>query len=1044
MTVSSAPKSTNQPNVRLYSFPQASSGQVNDASQTLGATIETRVVNEDDAFDYECQIVRANRSYDNDGEDLLGQGFFILEVEVEQVVYVVSTDALSDKQVSDVVENGFNRGAGGRVTFRNLLKANSAFSTVLNVEVLDGLSPPQDAPSPSPSASPTFQPSMEATDPPNLSPSLSPTLDPTHTVRASSSPSMAPTLRSSAAPSTQPSVSSSEPPSSKPTLYLVPPTFAPSASGEVPAKTPTPSTKNDRRPLILGAIAGGVATILVSCFFIFCVWFPFCIGYKDEDSSIEEADERKRASTYNTIPSAGTTLIPGMVQLDDHQSIANTSIGDHTAGGLFRTQAPSRLVRDETVRILDSFDESSLYTSTASQQQAPSSTGAAYKGPIDVDRLDEEKGEEKGDEVSSNESETYPFFDVKKPSKSMDAMGSQKSAERPRTGEDFTTKGFDPFLEDLSALKASSSSSNEFANDEDAGSSFGVVTDGGSVESNKTTSLSSQSNVKQMDVDDAPPIQETMQAFDSGDEAPVVPDESVASNEKTRDDPASPIRTEERKHNNSLLRAVLEDARLLSQSKSSSNSRVSRRSAPSRLAARRKKSSKHSIVVPIDLLADNHELEEALSLKSFDSRQDARSMGAHPRSRTTGRAKERDGDEFENEMKNHPYLSHFLGMPSRSTLRHFVRASGATRRSDLEDNGAGSTGSGSDSREGKSKADESASEDGLRSLGAQPRQKWMMSPGETKETETPASSPGVLGIAGLEEQRVLDDASVDSDGNVSNPWLMGTPERRTRTGSPKVDMGSEDDTSQHSSISNRSVRSNRSTRSAGSRQSEMTAPRNGYEYGLGRYLSHQSPSSHSHPSTLDPMINGEIRSSRGLAEDIVITPRTLEHDLKRLEIELAEVLRPENDLTATSSIAASSAGASRSTLSSRVTAKRSKRKRIVVVVPPGKLGVVLADRHDGKGTVVSEVRSSSAMSGLLSPGDKLGECAAFSVLKEPIATNLIPTLLNGRSYSRYRWRRCHFNGCRSDNCSDGLSSQQGTAANSDYVFGRRLSASSRV
>jgi len=44
---------------------------------------------------------------------------------------------------------------------------------------------------------------------------------------------------------------------------------------------------------------------------------------------------------------------------------------------------------------------------------------------------------------------------------------------------------------------------------------------------------------------------------------------------------------------------------------------------------------------------------------------------------------------------------------------------------------------------------------------------------------------------------------------------------------------------------------------------------------------------------------------------------------------------------------------------------------MVVVVPPGKLGVILADRHDGKGTVVSEVRSSSAMSGMLTPGDKL-------------------------------------------------------------------------
>jgi C-terminal processing protease CtpA/Prc len=33
--------------------------------------------------------------------------------------------------------------------------------------------------------------------------------------------------------------------------------------------------------------------------------------------------------------------------------------------------------------------------------------------------------------------------------------------------------------------------------------------------------------------------------------------------------------------------------------------------------------------------------------------------------------------------------------------------------------------------------------------------------------------------------------------------------------------------------------------------------------------------------------------------------------------------------------------------------------------------VILANRHDGKGTVVSEVRDHSSLKGMLSPGDKL-------------------------------------------------------------------------
>jgi C-terminal processing protease CtpA/Prc len=43
----------------------------------------------------------------------------------------------------------------------------------------------------------------------------------------------------------------------------------------------------------------------------------------------------------------------------------------------------------------------------------------------------------------------------------------------------------------------------------------------------------------------------------------------------------------------------------------------------------------------------------------------------------------------------------------------------------------------------------------------------------------------------------------------------------------------------------------------------------------------------------------------------------------------------------------------------------------VVDVPPGKLGVILANRHDGKGTIVMDVRNNSKLKGRLSPGDKL-------------------------------------------------------------------------
>ena len=51
--------------------------------------------------------------------------------------------------------------------------------------------------------------------------------------------------------------------------------------------------------------------------------------------------------------------------------------------------------------------------------------------------------------------------------------------------------------------------------------------------------------------------------------------------------------------------------------------------------------------------------------------------------------------------------------------------------------------------------------------------------------------------------------------------------------------------------------------------------------------------------------------------------------------------------------------------------KLSRRRRIVVIVPPGKLGLILANRNDESGTVISAIRDHSTLKGTLSPGDKL-------------------------------------------------------------------------
>jgi len=48
-----------------------------------------------------------------------------------------------------------------------------------------------------------------------------------------------------------------------------------------------------------------------------------------------------------------------------------------------------------------------------------------------------------------------------------------------------------------------------------------------------------------------------------------------------------------------------------------------------------------------------------------------------------------------------------------------------------------------------------------------------------------------------------------------------------------------------------------------------------------------------------------------------------------------------------------------------------RRTKITVVAPPGKLGIILANKTDSKGTVVSGVRTSSVLAEKISPGDRI-------------------------------------------------------------------------
>ena len=149
------------------------------------------------------------------------------------------------------------------------------------------------------------------------------------------------------------------------------------------------------------------------------------------------------------------------------------------------------------------------------------------------------------------------------------------------------------------------------------------------------------------------------------------------------------------------------------------------------------------------------------------------------------------------------------------------------------------------------------------------------------------------------------------------------------------------------SLSGRSTRSAKSYRSSRSRQSHRS------------HKSTRSTRSYNVPPSGKYKGRGEgrirsaaasVASYSGSVDTRPLLPRKLEHDLNqtRLEMQLA-ALRTETDQVTASSITLSSVGArSRSTRSSKLThtgAKIIRKKRVIVEVPPGKLGVVLANHH---------------------------------------------------------------------------------------------------
>ena len=178
-----------------------------------------------------------------------------------------------------------------------------------------------------------------------------------------------------------------------------------------------------------------------------------------------------------------------------------------------------------------------------------------------------------------------------------------------------------------------------------------------------------------------------------------------------------------------------------------------------------------------------------------------------------------------------------------------------------------------------------------------------------------------------------DEASVSSSstGCSESPWLFEKVEESLGPRSASADMES------------LSGRSNLSTKST----------------------SHRSRTGGSHATRSV----GSKRSFHSSFESS-FAPRTLEHDLRSLEKQLEAL---DNELVSTSSADMAGGINTKAQASSERGASKTniRQKKFVVTAPPGRLGVILSNRKHGKGIIVAEIRPSSVLHQMLSPGDTL-------------------------------------------------------------------------
>ncbi|GKZ01070.1 hypothetical protein MPSEU_001058700 [Mayamaea pseudoterrestris] len=501
---------------------QANGSQVQSALSGTGTTIKTQIANNS----LGCSILETTQVIDSAGETLFGTGYFlVLQLQVQQLVYLSNGSFLSQTEVEQIVLLGFMRGTGGRMAFRSLLRENPSFSSIVNVEAFPV----------TPTATPSPQPSSTQSDRPSIVPSLSPPIR---------WPSKSPTVGSSLGA-----------------------TLAPTTDNKN-------ITGSSSESVIYGSVLGSLGILLLLSLCLLCTWFPICSC--SSSSAIDNLITNASSSSvqiFSMEDDASEGVVAAHLSGVSHSRSSPAPIQQN------RGQSDGRIV---DIGVASSFDEISVYTAetdsdaTGTKLQGAHLSGAAAMHSAVATEPIANPGEniDVGDQAHSNLQIGNNEADLTENNGSaFVTAGACVSVAIHSSPSAANSKEFDPFLDDEAFPESAASSYVKFG-----APTFSFDDDLDEIEPRSGTHLSEERSQPSASSSQTPRIHNTAAArrHDTLLHEEKHDNDDEESEQHSDDDPFAPWNTEvssvdgatttfSTMSDNSLLRSILKDAERLGQ-----------------------------------------------------------------------------------------------------------------------------------------------------------------------------------------------------------------------------------------------------------------------------------------------------------------------------------------------------------------------------------------------------------------------------------------------------------------------------------------------